>query len=134
MNEILKEFLKKDIARDIYFIPCSIDEKEINDFIEQMQNKAIERGTTPTLNSYHHTLASEFLGKGVIIAFEFQGIEGALKFMIDTTIKAQEKMINDNIENGYLDILKLNKENLNNSIQFLRDGIGRIEKILKEME
>ena len=102
MNEILKEFLNKDIAREIYFIPCSIDEKEINDFIEQMQNKAIERGTTPTLNSYHHTLASEFLGKGVIIAFEFQGIEGALKFMIDTTIKAQEKMINDNIENGYL--------------------------------
>ena len=43
-------------------------------------------------------------------------------------------MINDNIENGYLDILKLNKENLNNSIQFLKDGIGRIEKILKEME
>lgn len=123
MNEILKEFLKKDISRDIYFIPCSIDEKEINDFIEQMQNKAIERGTTPTLNSYHH-----------IIAFEFQGIEGALKFMIDTTIKAQEKMINDNIENGYLDILKLNKENLNNSIQFLKDGIERIEKILKEME
>ena len=123
MNTILKDFLKKDIARDIYFIPCSIDEKEINDFIEQMQNKAIERGTTPTLNSYHHTLASEFLGKGVIIAFEFQGIEGALKFMIDTTIKAQEKMINDNIENGYLDILKL-----------MKDGIERIEKILKEME
>ena len=132
MNKILKEFLNKDISKEIYNVPSNIDEKEIDDILEELQNKSIENGTFPTLVRGYHTIAGEFLGKGTIITFEFKGIEGALKFIIATSIKAQEKMIKENKKNNYLELLKNNKKGLKNLIEILKDGIENIEKMLNE--
>ena len=134
MNEILKEFLNKDISKEIYYVPSNIDEKEINDILEELQNKSIEKGTFPTLVRDYHTIAGEFLGKGTIIAFEFKGIEGALKFIIATSIKAQEKMIKENKENDYFKLLENNKKDLKNLLEILKDGIKNIDKMLNEWE
>lgn len=134
MNEILKEFLNKDISREIYNVPSNIDEKEIDDILEVLQNKSIENGTFPTLVRDYHTIAGEFLGKGTIIAFEFKGIEGALKFIIATSIKAQEKIIKENKENDYFELLEGNKKDLKNLVEILKDGIMDIEKMLNEWE
>ena len=134
MNEILKEFLNKDISKEIYNVPSNIDEKEIDDILEELQNKSIENGTFPTLTRKYHTIAGEFLGKGTIIAFEFKGIEGALKFIIAISIKAQEKMITENKENDYFKLLERNKKGLKNLVEILKDGIENIDKMLNEWE
>ena len=105
-----------------------------NDILEELQNKSIENGTFPTLTRKYHTIAGEFLGKGTIIAFEFKGIEGALKFIIATSIKAQEKMITENKENDYFKLLKRNKKGLKNLVEILKDGIENIDKMLNEWE
>ena len=59
MNEILKEFLNKDISKEIHDVPSNIDEKEIDDILEELQNKSIENGTFPTFTRKHYTIAGE---------------------------------------------------------------------------
>lgn len=134
MNEILKEFLNKDISKEIYDVPSNIDEKEIDDILEELQNKSIGNGTFPTLTRKFHTIAGENLGKGIIIAFEFYGIEGALKFIKDVSIKAEEELIKRNKENNYQDLLEIDKKNLNKMKEILKDGIENIDKMLNEWE
>ena len=134
MNEILKEFLNKDISREIYDVPSNIDEKELVDILEELKTRTIENGTFLSSTREHHTVAGENLGKGVIISFEFYGIQGALKFIKDVSIKAEEELIKRNKENNYQDLLEIDKKNLKKMKEILKDGIENIEKLLNEWE
>ena len=62
------------------------------------------------------------------------GIEGALKFIKDVSIKAEEELIKRNKENNYQDLLEIDKKNLNKMKKILKDGIENIDKMLNEWE
>lgn len=134
MNEILKKFLDKGISREIYDVPSNIDEKELVDILEELKTRTIENGTFLSLTREHYTVAGENLGKGVIISFEFYGIQGALKFIKDVSIKAEEELIKRNKENNYQDLLEIDKKNLKKMKEILKDGIENIDKVLNEWE
>ena len=133
MNEILKNFLYKDISREIYYVPSNTNKKELDDILKQLKIRVIENGTFPTLTRKYHTIAGENLGKGIIIAFEFYGIQGALKFIRDVSIEAEEQLIKNN--KNLLDILlRERKRSLKRLKGILKVGIMRIDKILNEWE
>lgn len=135
MNEILKRFLDKPISRDVYYIPTEISPKEIDDTLKFLQNKAIENGKKNTfIYRRYHTISGEFLGKGIIIAFEFRGIKGALKFLIDTSIEAEKVFFKEAKESNSLKEMEIEKNSLKDLAKILKDGIENIEKILNEWE
>ena len=134
MEEILKQFLYKDISREIYYVPSNTNKKELDDILKQLKIRVIENGTFPTLTRKYHTIAGENLGKGIIIAFEFYGIEGALKFIRDVSIEAEEQLIKNN-NKFLLDVLlKERKRSLKRLKGILKVGIMRIDKMLNEWE
>lgn len=135
MNEILKKFLDKPISKEVYYIPTEISLEEIDNALKYLQSQAIENGNKNTfLYRRFHTISGEFLGKGIIIAFEFRGIKGALKFLIDTSIEAEKIFFKEAKESNSLKEMEIEKNSLKDLAKILKDGIENIEKILNEWE
>ena len=135
MNEILKKFLDKPISKEVYYIPTEISLEEIDNALKYLQSQAIENGNKNTfLYRRFHTISGEFLGKGIIIAFEFRGIKGALKFLIDTSIEAEKIFFKEAKESNSLKEVEIEKNSLKDLAKILKDGIENIEKILNEWE
>ena len=128
MNEILKKFLDKPISKEVYYIPTEISLEEIDNALKYLQSQAIENGNKNTfLYRRFHTISGEFLGKGIIIAFEFRGIKGALKFLIDTSIEAEKIFFKEAKESNSLKEMEIEKNSLKDLAKILKDGIENIE-------
>ena len=133
MNEILTRFLDKPISKEVYYIPTEISSEEIDNALKYLQSQAIENGNKNTfLYRRFHTISGEFLGKGIIIAFEFRGIKGALNFLIDTSIEAEKVFLKEATESNDLKKIEFEKNSLKDLEKILKDGIENIEKMLNE--
>lgn len=135
MNEMLTRFLDKPISKEVYYIPTEISLEEIDNALKYLQSQAIENGNKNTfLYRRFHTISGEFLGKGIIIAFEFRGIKGALNFLIDTSIEAEKVFLKEATESNDLKKIEFEKNGLKDLKKILKDGIENIKKILNEWE